>query len=217
MSRVGCDFRTALHHLTQYPSLHGTRKKSIPFASRAVEPEYKFTERELKEIEDSTARILNDEQCCERIAASRNWKPGTIRALAAEKSLGWGGDCLNFIYKTGIKCRQAGTKQIKWWAGKPYVWRHQAMTEASAVYLTEGEIDAITLLDAELEIDPKAAVVAAPSASTFEKSWAELFKGKDVVLCYDMDEAGDKGIERVGPVLATVAKSVNVWNPKGGK
>jgi hypothetical protein len=215
MSRIGCDFRAALHHLAQFPTLHGTRRKRSPMASRTVQPEYEFTERELKEIEDSTAAILNGTEWCNRIASSRGWKPETIRSLAAEKSLGWGGDALNFIYKSGIKVRKWPGKDLYWWAGKPYVWRSLAMKKASVLYLTEGETDAITLLDSGLETDPKVAVVAAPSASTFENSWAELFRDKDVVFCYDADEAGEKGIERVGPVLETVAKSVKVWNPKG--
>lgn len=88
------------------------------------------------------------------------------------------------------------------------------MREASTVYFAEGETDAITLLDLGLENDPKVAVASAPSASTFEKQWAEMFRGKDVVLCYDADLAGEKGIARVGPLIAAEAKSVNVWNPK---
>ena len=198
MSRTGCDFRTAYQHLAQFPTLHGTRTKQVPLGSKAVQPEYQFTERDLKEIEESTAAILNGTERCNRIAASRGWKPETIQALAAEKSLGWGGDCLDFIYETGIKVRKWPGKELYWWAGKPYVWRSRVMKNASAVYLTEGETDAITLLDAGLETDPEVAVVAAPSASTFEKQWAELFRGKDVVLCYDADQAGEKGISRVG-------------------
>jgi hypothetical protein len=41
-------------------------------------------------------------------------------------------------------------------------------------------------------------------------NFAELFKGKTVFLCYDVDEAGKKGAERAAKKIAMVAESVSI-------
>jgi hypothetical protein len=182
--------------------------------SAVREPEYKFTERELKEIERSAQRIVQDHGLCTNIASSRQWKPETILKLARARHLGWGGDALNFIYKTGIKVRKWPGKEFYWWAGQSHIWRADLLAEASTVYLVEGEPDAITLIDVGIESLAGTVVVAAPSASTFSESWTELFRGKDVTISYDADDAGQKGLARVGSLLDGVAKSVRQWTPK---
>lgn len=214
MDRTGCNFGAVFHHLANSPTLRGTKTKSVPRESRDTKDEFRFTLDQVREIDTSTSRILNDHGCCVRIAESRKWKPETIRSLAASKHLGWGGDALNFIYKTGIKVRQWPGKEFYWWAGGPHIWRAEVMKNASKIFITEGEPDAITLIDLRLERQLDTAVVAAPSASTFHNAWAELFIGKDVVLCFDADEAGRQGAARVGALLQTVANSVKEWNPK---
>lgn len=215
MDRTGCNFGTAFHHLKDNPTLLGTRTlKSASKALQSKEEDYQFTEKELKEIERSTSRIIKEDWLCEKIAACRNWKPETIRSLALSHHLGWGGDALNFIYKTGIKVRQWPGKNPYWWAGEGYLWRFEQLAGATKVFLTEGEPDAITLLDSGVELEPHVAVVAAPSASTFGHSWAKMFKDKDVTICYDADEAGRKGAASVSALLIPVAKTVSDFNPE---
>jgi hypothetical protein len=208
MDRTGCSFGASFHHLAQAPSLHDTKTKRVPKASRPQLREYQFTAKEVTEIERGAARICKEDWLCERIASSRNWKPETIRKLAQQRHLAWGGDALDFVYKTGIKVRQWPGKEFYWWAGERHVWRGDLLAGRSTVYLTEGEPDAITLIDAGLDKQKEVAVVAAPSASTFHNAWADLFEGKDVTICFDADEAGRKGAERVGELLSPVAKSV---------
>lgn len=209
MKRTGCDFRTAFEHLATTPTLHRTKTKHVPLKSRNVEAEYQFKPNELKEIERSTSRICNEDWLCAHIAVARNWKPQTIRQLAKQRHLGWGGDVLEFIYKTGIKARRWPGKEISWRAGQPYIWRADMLFNAQKVFITEGEPDAITLIDLGVESQEAVAVVAAPSASTFHNAWAKLFIGKDVTLCYDADKAGRKGVVRVGALLAPVASSIS--------
>jgi hypothetical protein len=48
-----------------------------------------------------------------------------------------------------------------------------------------GETDTISLIDAGIEADGHSLAVGLPSASTFNQEWAQLFKGKDVVLALD--------------------------------
>ena len=55
-----------------------------------------------------------------------------------------------------------------------------------------------------------------PGASTFKTDWVEKFKNRHVVLLYDNDDPGKKGIERAEKLLAPVAKSLRRINwPEG--
>src|SRR5205823_6624891 len=77
------------------------------------------------------------------------------------------------------------------------------------IFLCEGETDAIALLDAGAEKnDPAKLVVAVPSASTFNEKWARLFTGKDVLLCFDNDAAGNAAVDRVGKFLQGHARTI---------
>ena len=214
MDRTGCDFRTAFDWLTQNPTLNGTRTKTSLEKAITRDPEYQFTEAELESIERTTGRLQNEEHLLRYVAESRNWKLETIKRLAEQKHLGWGGDSLDFIYKTGIKIRRWPERDFRWDVGKPYIWRADKIPAAQQIFVTEGEPDAITLLDAGLEERAGVAVVALPSANTSYSEWAELFTGKDVVLCLDMDEAGQKGTQKFGGLLLPFAKSVSTWDPK---
>ena len=213
MDRTGCDFRTAFEWLTQSPALFRARINNSLKIAKNRDTEYQFTEAELASIEKNTGRLQNEEHLLRRVAECRKWKPKTIKRLAEQKHLGWGGDSLDFVYKTGIKARRWPGKEFLWVAGKPYIWREDKIPDAQQVFVTEGEPDAITLLDLGLE-KQGVAVVALPSASAFYSEWAELFTGKDVVLALDTDVAGRDATRRVGGMLEPIAKSVSTWNPK---
>ena len=114
---------------------------------------------------------------CERIARARGWKPETIRNLSLEPSLGWHEGKLAFIYESGVKLRwrQHGERIVRWAFGKPWLWRGSLIDTATAIYLCEGETDAISLIDAGLESDGRTVAVALPSATTFNERWATFF------------------------------------------
>ena len=92
---------------------------------------------------------------------------------------------------------------------------------ASHIYLTEGETDAIALIDTNIEdataYVTKNAVVAVPSATTFKPEWGPLFMGKTVIICFDNDEAGRRGAEVVGAIIAPYAKQVSIVDLGGAK
>jgi len=71
------------------------------------------------------------------------------------------------------------------------------------VVICEGEFDAIVLCQ-----NGFLAVSGTAGASTWKKAWSPSFKGKDVVLCYDSDDAGRKGASRVAQELLPIASSV---------
>jgi hypothetical protein len=47
-------------------------------------------------------------------------------------------------------------------------------------------------------------------AGTVPDNFADLFKGKIVYLCYDVDDAGRKGVEKVARKIAMVAEAVHI-------
>jgi len=172
-----------------------------------------FSERRLK-----MATFLRKERpLCEQIAAKRNWKVETIQALADETSLGWYQCNLAFLYDTGVKVRnflEGGERSIKWPYGASSLWRDHRIANASTIYLCEGETDAISLLDADLETDPAVGVVAVPSASTFKPAWASRFAGKEVTLCMDGDPAGIAARQKIGALLSPVVSALKTVNPE---
>jgi len=52
------------------------------------------------------------------------------------------------------------------------------------------------------------AVCAVPGASTFKDDWVPFFEGKKVRLCYDNDQAGNKGRAKVLKLLKGVASEI---------
>ena len=65
------------------------------------------------------------------------------------------------------------------------------------VYLTEGELDALSLMQLGYEN-----VIGVPGAGNFKGSWVELFdRYKVIYLIMDNDEAGQRGIEQISGKL----------------
>jgi hypothetical protein len=156
---------------------------------------------------------------CQRIAAARGWQAATIGALARECVLGWHDDKLAFIYETGVKLRWrvGDERMIRWHFGKPFLWRHWMLRVPAhrRIIVSEGETDAIRLIDSGMEDDGETAVVALPSASTFSASWGSLFAGKHVVLVLDNDDAGQKHTARMAAMLRPHAATVNTFRWEG--
>ena len=69
----------------------------------------------------------------------------------------------------------------------PCLWNHDVIKDAATVLICEGEIDALTALEAGH------AGVGLPGAKNFKAEWIADFDGKDVVLVLDADKAGQEG------------------------
>lgn len=76
------------------------------------------------------------------------------------------------------------------------------------VYLCEGEWDTIAMSWLLRKLEVNAVAVGVPGASIFKREWANLFKNRDVVVCFDNDEAGEQGELLVRERLSGVANSV---------
>ena len=73
------------------------------------------------------------------------------------------------------------------------------------VIVAEGEWD-------KLRLSQKGflAVTGTAGASTWKKEWSAHFKGRKVAICYDCDEAGNNGAQRVAAALVGVASEVRI-------
>jgi twinkle protein len=190
-----------------------TAKALCRFASDV----YDLTDEECRDALRMIETLASDSAIQERIARTRTWKPETILQLAREAHLGWHEDKLAFIYDTGVKLRwrSKGEREIRWAFGKPWLWRAAWISQSQKIYLCEGETDAITLIDEGFENEKGTVVVATPSASTFDQSWATLFQGKDVILAFDNDKAGTEATARVSTLLRGIVRSLSQLNWKG--
>lgn len=72
--------------------------------------------------------------------------------------------------------------------------------QADKVYIFEGEKDCILANQIGLN-----AITVTAGAGTFKPDWVQLFKDKEVIICYDIDEAGRKGALAVAEYLCGVA------------
>jgi len=69
----------------------------------------------------------------------------------------------------------------------PCLWNNDAIPDADKVLICEGEIDALTAIMAGF------VGVGLPGWSHWKDAWTPAFRGNDVVLMMDGDNAGQKG------------------------
>jgi hypothetical protein len=168
----------------EVPTTHKPRPKEDD--KKAHEP-YKMSADELKRCQEASARLAMNPDV---LASWRNWKRETIEGLAGEGVLGlWDKGKPAFLFNTGAKVRTfvIGEDKKVWWEfGKPSLWRAKLITNATQrIIITEGEIDAITLIDSGIEGDGVTRVVALSSVTRDVGHELDLFKGKEVVIVSD--------------------------------
>lgn len=86
-----------------------------------------------------------------------------------------------------------------------YGWDTLAST-AERILICEGELDRLALLSKDIP-----AVTSTHGAMTFKKEWCEkIGKGRKIYICYDNDEAGKKGAERVAKLLENTGNEIYI-------
>lgn len=80
--------------------------------------------------------------------------------------------------------------------------------ESETIYITEGEFKAILLCQNGL-----AGITGTAGAGSWDRTnWSELFKGKNVVILFDVDEAGRRSADKLCTFLYSFAKTIkNVY------
>ncbi len=174
--------------------------------------------------------VYESEELQNLLADEFGVSPATIKSLTfTTDALGWSHQYERtlYLYETGVKLRNLPTvtPRFKWLVGRPVKpWRAHLMErpQVQRVFLTEGESDAIALLDLGIEdLHPKGGeigttVVATPGTS-FKEEWAELFTGKDLIICSDNDTAGNKSAERITKICSPFAKSISRYHLPNAK
>lgn len=92
-------------------------------------------------------------------------------------------------------------------ANQARIWPMENLEAHNKVYIFEGEKDCILANQMGLN-----AITITGGAGTFKAEWVAPFNKKDVIICYDIDEAGVKGAETVAEYLCGTASSVKVIN-----
>jgi hypothetical protein len=207
------DFTTALHRLSTWLKTGGHDHRRIVTPIEEAPP-FQFSEEQTQTVAKAAACLCANQELIDQIADSRKWLPETVNKLAQDGDLGWLDGRLAFIYSTGLKLRTWPGKGFAWGFGGNGLWRDRLLEAASTVYLTEGETDAISLLDCGIEEEAGVAVLAVPGAKAFKEQWALRFVGKSVVTCFDNDDAGQDGARRVHRLLAPVVSTLRTHSLK---
>ena len=211
MKRDGVSFSRALKTLKT--SSHA-RIPARPKSQNKIRSEHDPLTGDQRQIMTAAAAcVAETEWLQERIASPRKWNPNTIQILSQQGYLGWYRGALAFIYPNGLKLRKWPYKDFSWEFGHQHLWRGDRIKSAQNILLTEGETDAITLIDMGVEKADEVAVVCMPGASSFQEEWAKLFSGKTVTMCFDSDEAGQAATTRVAALLHPYAAEIRVVNP----
>jgi DNA primase len=113
----------------------------------------------------------------------------------------------NFVF---FKLRQdpsVGNDKITYPKGieaQIYGWE-MLVNNNNPLLICEGELDRLALLSSGVS-----AVTSTHGAMTFKKEWAEVVtkNSKKIYICYDNDEAGRKGSERVAKILENTENEI---------
>jgi len=88
--------------------------------------------------------------------------------------------------------------------GEARLWPLEALDQ-EIVFLFEGEKDCILAHSLGLN-----GMTVTGGAGTFHMKWARLFEERTVIVCYDVDDAGQKGAQLVSQYLIRSAKDVKI-------
>lgn len=174
--------------------------------------------------------LAESSQRCHEFAAAREFQDATVRNAALDLSLGWArfgpallkpdaacpNEALCFLYPAGVKVRflaSDGGKTFRWLKAERLntqsLWRLDAITdETETVWITEGEPDALRLMDLGIGEDrsKREAVCALPSASyRLRRQELDRLRCRQVIFCPDNDAAGQQAATRLAQSLQTIS------------
>jgi hypothetical protein len=190
---------------------------AAPMSEAPKQEAYTQSTTDLQECVQASSRLIERP---ESLADWRSWRRETVLGLAMDGDLGLDdSDNPAFLYDTGFKARTretGGAKKVWWNFGTASLWRASHITKATErVVITEGEPDAITLIDAGIESDGKTVVVALPSASYRLDTDLERLRGKRIILVGDCDDkplSGNPGIKSLRKKTSLLAEAAaEIW------
>jgi DNA primase len=190
---------------------------------------YILTKADMKRMASAAHRLAGDLTLIKTFAASRpEWTEEAIRGAALDGDLGYEENCehkelsgpaILFGYAHGLKARwltadRNGKRIFRWLCGgaQGECWRQSLLGNwHQAVYITEGETDALTLLSCEVE-DEDSLVVALAGAEMMPNP--RPFTGRDITIIPDPDKAGEMSVAKLTALLEPVATSIKTFSLK---
>lgn len=163
------------------------------------------TEQQLDQWAD---RLMGKQDLLKELLTKRGLRRTTLQRF----KIGWDGERLvipvrdpldTLVNVRRYKMNARANKMVNWPGyGDATLWGLDAL-KMPRVVVTEGEMDA--LLGRQYRF-PTLSPTA--GASTWFPEWNMHFAGKDVYLCYDVDEQGEQGARKVANQLRNVARKV---------
>lgn len=152
------------------------------------------------------------------LAEDRGLKPATLRRWG----LGWDG--VYYLVPIGgglgpvtdIQRFKLGNKLISTAGGKKNLMMSAGAPDSVRVWLCEGYSDGGALDEVLRALKIPERVYATPGAGTFPQTMVTSFETKEVIICFDNDEAGIRGANRTAGILSGIARNIKFirW-PKG--
>ena len=226
MKRTGLAEGDAIRELAAMfnaPGVQGLVTRPVA-ASKPRPARYSPTDAEYARAGEAAKTLGLDAKRCEFIAKAKSWKSETVQRLAAECSLGWEDGKIAFIYSTGMKLRwrEGDKRRFAFAFGKPHsLWREHMREPGfdgdgatERVIITEGETDAIRLIDLGLD-SLETRIMAVPSASTWPLDAEVKLRGlREVIFAPDNDNAGQAHVGEWCALIRRYVPSVRVINWK---
>lgn len=164
------------------------------------------------------------QKMCEEAAKSKLDELATDRALPVSALRRWGVGRLGKMFTIPVRSIKGSVADVRTYViGRGGVWSLKGTPgvgllgadglsnikrKNEPVFVCEGEWDAMALEFLLRKVGKPGIVVGVPGANTFKDAWRSWFSGRDVVLCYDNDVAGDDGSARASKKVAAYARSI---------
>ena len=126
------------------------------------------------------------------------------------------GPAFLFPYSSGVKARwkSAGEKKIiRWILGGPngqYRRQSSLRQDHSSAVIAEGETDVVSGISASFEEDGHLIVLGLAGATILPAP--EAFKGREVIIVPDPDNAGKQSERKLRDLLAPIARAIHTFD-----
>jgi DNA primase len=178
---------------------------------------YMLSDAEIARMAEAAHRLAANNEKISRLCKARpEWTYEALWHTAFEGDIGIEANRILFGYRHGIKARwkdSQGERVIRWLCGGAYseCWRQSSLrNDHQRVFITEGESDALTMISLGYEKDGRSVVLGLAGANVMPRP--EPFKGREIVIIPDPDEAGRESERKLRTLLGPVARKLTTFN-----
>ena len=165
-----------------------------------------------EQLRQWTENLLANPKALKVLQEKRGWSKETIERF----EIGWANErytipvrdvdgVLVNVRRYSATARQPKDKMLNLTGhGQARLFLPEVLRDNEEVIITEGEPDAIVGQQYGLSTMSHTA-----GASVWKAEWSSLFEGKTVFICYDVDDAGFAGSDKVSTSISRYAKAVH--------